>query len=126
MQPLYLARIEDLRHGDLVQVNCAACHHVALLTPESLLRLGLSPSGPRCSISNRGSRAADAGRGDEPSFRSDGQGLKAKERGRQTLMERGPTGQFFDDIVREPTVTRYVSLIRVQFRWRRRSPNAAM
>jgi hypothetical protein len=24
MQPLYLARIEDLRHGDLVKVDCAA------------------------------------------------------------------------------------------------------
>jgi hypothetical protein len=43
MTPLYLARIEDLRHGDLVKVDCAACHHVALLTPEFLLRLGLSP-----------------------------------------------------------------------------------
>ena len=29
MQPLYLARIEDLRRGDLVKVDCAACHHVA-------------------------------------------------------------------------------------------------
>ena len=43
MQPLYLARIEDLGRGDLVQINCAACHHVALLTPDFLLRLGLSP-----------------------------------------------------------------------------------
>jgi hypothetical protein len=43
MQPLYLARIEDLGRGDLVKVDCAACHHVALLTPEFLLRLGLSP-----------------------------------------------------------------------------------
>jgi len=43
MQPLYLARIEDLGRGDLVQVDCAACHHVALLTPDFLLRLGLSP-----------------------------------------------------------------------------------
>ena len=40
MTPLYLARIEDLRHGDLVKVDCAA---VALLTPEFLLRLGISP-----------------------------------------------------------------------------------
>ena len=39
MQPLYLARIEDLRRGDLVKVDCAACHHVALLTPGFLLRL---------------------------------------------------------------------------------------
>ena len=43
MLPLYLARIEDLGRGDLVRVDCAACHHVALLTPEFLLRLGLSP-----------------------------------------------------------------------------------
>jgi hypothetical protein len=43
MQPLYLARIEDLGRGDLVKVDCAACYHVALLTPDFLLRLGLSP-----------------------------------------------------------------------------------
>jgi hypothetical protein len=43
MQPLYLARIEDLGRGDLVQIDCAACHHVALLRPEFLLRPGLSP-----------------------------------------------------------------------------------
>jgi hypothetical protein len=39
-----LARIEDLGRGDLVQINCAACHHVALLTPAALLKLGLSPA----------------------------------------------------------------------------------
>jgi hypothetical protein len=43
MLPLYLARIEDLGRGDLLRVDCAACDHVALLTPEFLLRLGLSP-----------------------------------------------------------------------------------
>jgi ribosomal protein S27E len=43
MMPLYAARIEDLRQGDFVKVDCAACHHVALLAPEFLLRLGLSP-----------------------------------------------------------------------------------
>ena len=43
MQPIYLARIEDLGRSDLVQINCAACHHVALLRPDFLLRLGLSP-----------------------------------------------------------------------------------
>jgi hypothetical protein len=42
---LYLARIEDLGRSDFVKVDCAACHHVALLTPEFLLRLGLSPQG---------------------------------------------------------------------------------
>jgi ribosomal protein S27E len=44
MQPLYLARIEDLGRGDFVKIDCAACHHVALLTPEALLKLGLSPA----------------------------------------------------------------------------------
>jgi hypothetical protein len=43
MLPLYAARIEDLVPGDLVKVDCAACHHVALLAPEFLLRRGLSP-----------------------------------------------------------------------------------
>ena len=43
MLPLYLARIEDLGRGDFVKVGCAACHHVAVLTPEFRLRLGLNP-----------------------------------------------------------------------------------
>ncbi len=43
MTPLYLARIEDLGRSDFVKVDCAACQHVALLTPEFLRRLGLSP-----------------------------------------------------------------------------------
>ena len=37
MRPLYAARIEDLGPGEFVKVDCAACHHVALLTPEALL-----------------------------------------------------------------------------------------
>jgi hypothetical protein len=44
MLPLYAARIDDLGPGEFVKVDCAACHHVALLTPEALLRLGLSPT----------------------------------------------------------------------------------
>jgi hypothetical protein len=28
----------------LRESRCAACHHVALLTPEALLRVGLSPA----------------------------------------------------------------------------------
>jgi hypothetical protein len=44
MLPLYAARIEDLGRGDLVKVDCATCHHVALLTPEALLRVGPSPA----------------------------------------------------------------------------------
>ena len=42
MLPLYAARIEDLGLGDFVKVDCADCHHVALLTPEALLKVGLS------------------------------------------------------------------------------------
>ena len=30
--------------GDFVKVDCAACHHLALLTPAALLRVGLSPA----------------------------------------------------------------------------------
>jgi ribosomal protein S27E len=44
MLPLYAVRIEDLGRGDFVKVDCAACHHVALLTPEALMRVGLSPA----------------------------------------------------------------------------------
>jgi len=43
MLPLYLARIGDLRQGEFVKIDCASCHHVAVLTREFLLRLGLSP-----------------------------------------------------------------------------------
>src|SRR5882672_7559240 len=28
MAPLYVARIEELGHGDFVKVDCAVCHHV--------------------------------------------------------------------------------------------------
>jgi hypothetical protein len=42
MLPSYAARIEDLGLGDFVKVDCAACRHVALLTPEALLKVGLS------------------------------------------------------------------------------------
>ena len=44
MLPLYAARIEDLGPGEFVKVDCAACHHVALLPPEALRRGGLSPA----------------------------------------------------------------------------------
>ena len=43
MVPLYAARIEDLGRGDFVKVDCAACGHMALLTPAFLARLGLEP-----------------------------------------------------------------------------------
>jgi hypothetical protein len=44
MLPLYAARIEDLGPGDFVKIDCPVCHHVALLSPEALLRVGLSPA----------------------------------------------------------------------------------
>jgi ribosomal protein S27E len=44
MLPLYAARISDLASGDFVKVDCAACQHIAVLTPEALLRVGLSPA----------------------------------------------------------------------------------
>jgi len=37
-----------------VKVDCAACQHVALLTPEFLLRLGLSPSAKVLDLKGRG------------------------------------------------------------------------
>jgi hypothetical protein len=50
MLTLYLARIEDLGQSDFVKVDCAACHHVALLTPDFLLRLGAQSPRSRFSI----------------------------------------------------------------------------
>jgi ribosomal protein S27E len=38
-----LSLIGTLGQSDFVKVDCAACHHVAGLAPEFLLRLGLSP-----------------------------------------------------------------------------------
>jgi hypothetical protein len=43
MLTLYPARIEDLRLGEFAKVDDAACHHAAMLAPEFLFRLGLSP-----------------------------------------------------------------------------------
>jgi hypothetical protein len=37
------SKVEDLGPGDFVKIDCAACHHVALLKPEALVRAGLSP-----------------------------------------------------------------------------------
>jgi hypothetical protein len=44
MLPFWAARIGDLSLGDLGKADCAACHHVALLTPGVLSKLGLSPT----------------------------------------------------------------------------------
>jgi hypothetical protein len=43
MVPLCAARIEDVRPGDLVKIDCSACSHTALLTREFLDRHGLEP-----------------------------------------------------------------------------------
>jgi hypothetical protein len=51
--PLYLARIEDLGRGDLIKIDCAACHHVALLTPGALLKLGLDPRAKALDLKER-------------------------------------------------------------------------
>jgi hypothetical protein len=53
MPPLYLARIEDLGQSDFVKVICAACHHVALLTPDFLLRLGFGPQAKVLDLKSR-------------------------------------------------------------------------
>ena len=58
MLPLCAARIEDLGQGDFVKVDCAACHHVALLTPEALLKGGLSPAGLVARIGHLAARGA--------------------------------------------------------------------
>ena len=55
---LYIPQIAALAWGDFVNVDCAACHHIALLTPEPLLRVGLSPAA-RCSISRGGAAPID-------------------------------------------------------------------
>jgi len=77
---LYLARIEDLGRGDLVQINCAACHHIALLTPDFLLRQGLSPR-PRCSIYKGRVRCRGCGAGGtggEVEFKGISDGVRAE------------------------------------------------
>jgi len=86
MLPLYAARIEDLGQGDFVKVDCAACHHVALLTPEALLRVGLSRAAKVLDLKGRSS-AADAGGKGGPSFRSNG-GHKAREGGSPQFVQK--------------------------------------
>jgi hypothetical protein len=57
---------------DEFRVDCAVCHQVALLTPEALLKLGLSPAGKVLDLAIQGLGAAGADRGGEPLFRSGG------------------------------------------------------
>jgi hypothetical protein len=42
MVPLYATRIADLGHGDFVKVECIACGHVDLLSPDKLRIKGLA------------------------------------------------------------------------------------
>jgi ribosomal protein S27E len=74
MLPLYAARIEHLGQGDFVKVDCAACHHVALLAPEFLLRLGLSPQAKVLDLKERVRCRGCGKRGRGPWFRSSGGG----------------------------------------------------
>jgi ribosomal protein S27E len=71
MLPLYAARIEDLGRGDFVKIDCAACDHVALLAPDFLLQLGLSPRTKVLDLTGR-VRCRGCGARDGPSFRSSG------------------------------------------------------
>jgi hypothetical protein len=103
MQPLYLARIEDLGHGDLVKVDCAACHHVALLTPEF-------PVAARAEPSSQGGLPKDAA--SMPRMRSEGTSRRLDQVGAPGPMSRGsPNGhgaregaapEFGDPLQRRP------------------------
>jgi hypothetical protein len=63
---IYAPRIEDLGPGDFVKVECAACGHDTLIPASALLQgLRLPPS---CSISNPGSGAGSAMRGERGGF----------------------------------------------------------
>jgi hypothetical protein len=68
----------DLGQGDFVKVDCAACHHVALLTTDALPRVGLSPAAKVLDLKGR-FRCRGYGRKGERSFRSGGAG-RARER----------------------------------------------
>jgi hypothetical protein len=59
--------------GDFVKVGRAACHHVALLTPEALLRVGLSPGAKVLDLKGQFRCWGAEGKG-ERLFRSSGVG----------------------------------------------------
>jgi hypothetical protein len=63
MLPLYAARIEDLGLGDFLKVDCAACHHVALLTPGGPIEGRAEPCGQGSRPQERGSGGPDGGKG---------------------------------------------------------------
>jgi hypothetical protein len=73
MLPLYAARIEDLGPGEFVKVDCATCHHLALLTPDALLRVWLSPAAKVLDLRKKGAgggfdQVARAGPVNVPAF----------------------------------------------------------
>src|SRR5262252_8778467 len=41
--PLFRGKVRSCS-GDFAKLDCAACRHVAILTPEALLKVGLSPA----------------------------------------------------------------------------------
>jgi hypothetical protein len=53
MRPLYDARVFDLGHGDLVQVECLACGHVQTLTGAMLRTAGLPDYQPILDLKRR-------------------------------------------------------------------------
>jgi hypothetical protein len=92
MLPLYAARIEDLGPGDFVKVDCAACHHIALLSPEALLRQGLSPAAKVLDLKGRLRCRGCGGRG-ERSSRSGGGGRARNGQSHLTAGSLLPAGQ---------------------------------
>jgi hypothetical protein len=72
-------------------MDCAACHHVALLTPDALLRVGLNPAAKVLDLKGR-FRCRGCGRKGERSFRSGGGG-RARERLGPRAKETGPIGK---------------------------------
>jgi hypothetical protein len=65
MPPLYLARVEDLGRGDLVQVDCAACHHVSAADTGLLAAVRARPQreGPRPKVAGPLPRVRSEGAG---------------------------------------------------------------
>jgi hypothetical protein len=68
MQPLYLARIEDLGRSDPVKVDCAPAI-MSRCSRRTFCCGSGSTLGPECSTSKIGSAGADAELGDDPSVK---------------------------------------------------------
>ena len=77
MVPLHAASIEEHGPRDFVKVDCAACGHTALLTPEFLARWAeAAPHGARSEGS--GPRSGGVVFEAEPSYRSNGERIPRK------------------------------------------------